>query len=399
MHPRRHMPSAAFLFLIVALQGDHSSAVPPLVPLNVDVSDGDPVSLSLGLYWRSDEDLSVHGSDITLTRTYRTQDDGKRPFGVGVSHSWHLYLVGDGQTFQWADLITADGGRIHFRRTMSGPTKFDAVFEHAESPTEFYGSQLSWNGDGWNIDLRDGGRYTFGACSPQGKDLCHLLNRRNADGTEIRLEYDTTGNLTRIAADERHWIAFTLDASNQITAARSSTGDRVTYEYDPSGHLTRVTRSDGRIQEYTYGKRHEVLSIREPDRLIENTYDDALRCVKQVITFGARGEPPRPVPDVYTFRYRLNAQGRIVETRIVQPDGTLRIATFNVNGYLVTDTTDPDGPRFTQVIYARDDRTNLAPRVDVRCAVDGRIVEGFALVGQFEHPDTVRGQVLSRTCR
>jgi YD repeat-containing protein len=365
----------------------------------MDVFDGDPVSLSLGLYWRSDEDLSVEGTDISLTRTYRTQDDGKRPFGIGVSHSWHLYLVGDGQTFQWADLILADGGRIHFRRMISGRTKFNAVFEHAESPTEFYGSQLSWNGDGWNIDLRDGGRYTFGQCTPGGKDLCHLLSKRAADGTEVRLEYDEAGDLTRIAADDRRWIALTLDGSHRIVAARSSTGDRVSYEYDPAGHLARVTRSDGRLQEYTYGKRHEVLSIREPDRLIENTYDEALRCVKQVITFGARGEPPRPTPDVYQFKYRVNRQGRIAETRIVEPDGTLRIATFNVNGYLVTDTTDPGGPAFTEVIYARDDRTNLAPRVDVRCAVRGQIVEAFALVSEFEHPDTLRAQLLARTCR
>jgi len=83
----------------------------------------------------------------------------------------------------------------------------------------------------------------------------------------------------------------------------------------------------------------------------------------------------------------------------VQPSGTVRVATFNRNGYLVTDTTDEGGPGFTQVIYARDDRTNLADRVTVRCAKRGQLVEAFGIVGPFEHPDTVRGRVIAENCR
>jgi len=51
------------------------------------------------------------------------------------------------------------------------------------------------------------------------------------------------------------------------------------------------------------------------------------------------------------------------------------------------------------VIYARDDRTNLADRVTVRCAKRGQLVEAFGIVGPFEHPDTVRGRVIAENCR
>ncbi len=389
------MRLAIFSLITLALQ------VPgPSTPASfVDAAfDGDPVGLSTGLYSRSDDDINVPGTPLTLTRTYRTRDDGKRPFGIGTSHSYHLYLFGDAENFQWADLILEDGGRIHFRRISPGRTRDDALFEHTESPTEFYGSQLQWNGNGWNIDLRDRGRYTFSVINPSGKDQCRQTSRRDADGTELQFEYDAAGDLTRIRS-AGGWITLAYDASHRIVRASSSSGVSVKYEYDEAGHLTRVATSGGRIQEYAYGSHHEVRSIREPDRLIENTYDAALRCVKQVITFGWRGEPPRPDPDVYTFSYRLNVGGKIVETKVIEPDSTVRIATFNVNGYLVTDTTDPTGPRFTQVIYARDDVTNLAPRVTVRCMVAGQMVEAFALVGQYEHPDTVRGQLLARTCQ
>ena len=366
--------------------------------ISADVFDGDPVSLSTGLYVRTDDDLSVEDGSLTLTRTYRTRDDRLRPFGIGVSHSYNLYLVGDSETFQWADLVLEDGGRIHFRRIMPGTALTNAVYEHRESPTAFYGSRLQWNGAGWTIDLRDGARYTFSACNPRGNDFCHLLARRDPSGHEVHLDYDASGDLQRINGAGGGWIAFT-HAAHRIVLARASTGATVQYAYDAAGRLVRVATSRGRLQEYTYGRRNEVRSIREPDRLIENTYDAELRCVKQVVTFGERGQAPRGRPDVFAFAYRLNPQGKIIETTVVQPDGTVRVATFNVNGYLVTDTSDRGGPRFTEVVYARDERTNLAPRVTVRCAARGKIVEAVAAVGEHEHPDTVRGRLIAQTCR
>jgi len=360
--------------------------------------DGDPIDLSTGLYQRVDDDLSVPGTPIVLTRSYRTRDDHSRPFGVGANHPYNMYLIGDGDTFQWAELILEDGGRIRFEPVSSGKTHFDAIFEHKASPTEFYGALLQWNGQGWNIDLRDGGRYLFGACTPHGKDVCHIVGHRDAHGVETVLQHDAAGDLTRISSGDG-WIALSYDTSHHITFARSSRGETVKYDYDDGGHLVRAAHSDGRLQEYTYGAHHEMRSIREPDREIVNFYDDKVWCVKQVITFGARGEPPRDNPDVYRFSYRTGADGKTAETRVVQPSGTVRVATFNRNGYLVTDTTDEGGPGFTQVIYARDDRTNLADRVTVRCAKRGQLVEAFGIVGPFEHPDTVRGRVIAENCR
>jgi YD repeat-containing protein len=389
------MPIVIFgLFVLSLPLGEH------LAQLVDDVFDGDPVSLSTGLYLRSDDDLTIEGAPVTLTRTYRTRDDVMRPFGIGASHSYNLYLIGDGQAFQWAELIMADGGRIRYRRVTTGRTHNNATFEHTESPTEFYGSLLEWNGGGWNIDLRDGTRYSFGACAPRTKEVCHLLAISNRAGNETRLQYDpATDDLKIIQADEGRWIALSYDSSHRIIGARTSTEAAVTYEYDGQGRLARTTRSDGRIQEYAYGSRHEMRTIREPDRGIVNTYDADLRCVKQVITHGARGQSTTGRTEVYEFSYRINAQGKIIETKTVQPTGTVRIATFNANGYLVTDTSDAGGPTFTEVVYARDDKTNLAPRVTVRCAKGGQIVEAFSPVGEFDHPDDVRGRLIASTCR
>jgi hypothetical protein len=52
-----------------------------------------------------------------LTQTYRQNDSGSRAFGIGSSHSYELFLVGDTNPYTFMDLILPDGGRIHFVRT------------------------------------------------------------------------------------------------------------------------------------------------------------------------------------------------------------------------------------------------------------------------------------------
>lgn len=363
-----------------------------------DAYGGDPVSLGTGIYVRADDDLSIEGTGVALTRTYRTQDPGRRPFGIGASHSFNLYLVGDGRSFQWVDLILADGGRIHFHRVTGGNSISDAAFEHTGSPTEFYGSLLRWTGTEWHITLGNGGRYRFTGCRLDGREVCRLLEVRDTEDGLVTLRYDAaTGDLGSISAGDGR-ITLAYDDSHRIVAAHDSRGTTMAYEYDSAGHLGRALRSDGRLQEYTYGARHEVLTIREPDRKIVNSYDSTLRCIGQSILRGPRGQLLAGPPERYEFGYRTDA-GEIVETRVTEPDGTLRIATFNGNGYLATDTSDPGGPHFVRVVYARDSETNLAPSVTVQCAVRGRIVEASSPVGPAEHPDLVRLRLVGETCR
>jgi len=54
---------------------------------------------------------------IVLTQTYRQNDSGSRAFGIGSSHSYERFLVGDTNPYTFMDLILPDGGRIHFVRT------------------------------------------------------------------------------------------------------------------------------------------------------------------------------------------------------------------------------------------------------------------------------------------
>jgi hypothetical protein len=102
-----------------------------------DDEDGDPVDLSTGLFVLEKTDLVLPDIiPIALTRTYRPGDAASRPFGIGSSHPYELFLWSN-NNYQEADLILPDGGRIHYVRVSSGTGFTDAVYEHTTTPSAF----------------------------------------------------------------------------------------------------------------------------------------------------------------------------------------------------------------------------------------------------------------------
>ena len=114
-----------------------------------DAWDGDSVDLSTGIFVHRKTDLYVDGAiPIALTRTYRSGDSGARPFGIGSSHPYQIFLSATAP-YQEASLILADGSAIRYVRTSPGTDVLGAVFEHVGTPTAFYGSTLTGAGF-WN---------------------------------------------------------------------------------------------------------------------------------------------------------------------------------------------------------------------------------------------------------
>ena len=117
---------------------------------------GEPVDLPTGLFSHSKTDLSVPDvMPINLTRTYATEDANSRPFGVGATHPYEIFLWSANQ-YQEADLILLDQSRIHYVRTSPGTDFQTAVFEHRApdatcptcvgSPAKYYGSKIVYAG-------------------------------------------------------------------------------------------------------------------------------------------------------------------------------------------------------------------------------------------------------------
>jgi hypothetical protein len=146
--------AAVGLFIDVFYQPSFSGALSLLRPTSVQAVLHDPpenyapvhrgaVNLPTGLYIRRDEDLVLRGTPpLVLSRTYLSKDLRSRPFGIGTTHAFEWFLVGDAQRFQEVAIIREDGSPIPFARTSRGTSYRNAMFEVRQRGTGFTARNL-----------------------------------------------------------------------------------------------------------------------------------------------------------------------------------------------------------------------------------------------------------------
>jgi len=202
----------------------------------------DPVDPSTGVFVMHKTDLYLPDIiPLALTRTYNSADGFGRSFGRSMTHPYAMFLWSALQ-YQQADLILPEGGKIHFVRTSPGTGFADAVFVHQETqttsatPTAFYKAAITWNGNGWNLTVKDGTVYVFGDVAP-----LQAIRDRYGNTVTITHANGQTGNVTRVTSPSGRWMAFTYDASNRITQVTDNIGRTVAYTYDATGNLSTVT--------------------------------------------------------------------------------------------------------------------------------------------------------------
>src|SRR5438034_3428149 len=130
------------------------------------VRGGNPVDLGTGLFTLEKTDLVV--PDVIPIVISRAHPPGHpTPDQLGSSNvDYQIYLTGDATNYTFAELVLADGARVHYDR-ISGSTKFDSIMEHTTTPTRFYKSRLARNTTvdgglgGWAITFMDGTVYEF----------------------------------------------------------------------------------------------------------------------------------------------------------------------------------------------------------------------------------------------
>jgi YD repeat-containing protein len=373
-----------------------AAPVPPL-PAGYEPLHKGHIDLFTGLYVREDEDVVLRGApSFVLRRTYRTRDGRSHAFGVGASHTGEWYLIGDGTTFQWAELILEDGGVIHFNRVSSGTSVLNARFAHWDTPTVFYGSQLAWNGTDWIIRERDGTLLTFLACGPQG-GRCLIASIRQPDGQTIRFRRDGAETLTRVEAGDQ-WIALEY-GGGRVTRVRDQAGHGVEYSYDARGRLRQALDSGGTKRTYDYDEQDRLIRIEEPGRIVENRYDAADMCVWQRVRF-----PADPADDVQTedepyfirLAYTLK-DGRVHQTDTWESNAPPNRIVFTVNGYVASETSDFDTDGAKTITYERNPATGLVIGLTLKCA-GGRWHTSRTLNATPATQDLVKEELLATPC-
>ncbi|MGH9184934.1 MAG: RHS repeat-associated core domain-containing protein, partial [Acidimicrobiales bacterium] len=322
-----------------------------------------PVDLATGMFVLDAIDLVVgDGAPLGLTRTYfpSRPDDPNRPelaFGVGsplaLEVSWR-----PSAGFQYADLVTPAGAPVGFVRTTPGVDAEGAVFGHKATSSTLYGSQVAWNGTGWDLTLGDGTTLVFGSAGDPGVEA-KLRAVRDRFGPQLSIQREgdqfgrATGRVTSIQTRSGRSIRFAYDR-DRIVEARDDLGRSATYRYDDAGRLGGVAYSWGDAVGYGYddrGRLHAVTDVGGAPRVTMD-HDDAGRVVRQRRADGS----------VFSFAYTTDADGQITHTDVTDPRGMVRRVAFAA-GYWVSDTVSVGTPQAATVIAERDDEGFVAALV------------------------------------
>jgi RHS repeat-associated protein len=289
---------------------------------------GEPVDVATGLFIYEKMDLFLADVlPIPLRRTYRHADPAVRPFGIGTTHNFAVFLWSARQ-YEEVDLVLPDGARVHYVRISPDITAETAEFEHTTSPSVFYKSRIKWNGHGWDLRLKDGTVYVFGDTAP-------LQSIRDRYGNTIQLTYSATtsggqgvGNLVRIDSPNGRWIELSYDGSNRITQARDNLGRTVGYQYDTGGRLWKVTDAAGGVTEHTYDTSHRMETITDPRGILylSNQY-----------TAGRVSLQTQADSTTYQFAYTLDGSGNVTYADVTNPRGYISRTTFNSQKYALSE--------------------------------------------------------------
>ncbi len=351
------------------------------------------IHLGTGLYIRHDEDLIVRGTPaLVLRRTYRSGFNIQREFGIGTTHNGGRLVEGDPDQFQWAEFADDESALIRFERISSGTSYSNALFEHRSSPSEWQGAQLGWTGTGWAARRRDGYVMMFQGCGQGSAPHCWILWERDADGHRIDYKRDATGRLLRIQASPDRWIAFDYDEKNRIRRAHSSDEQEVQYEYDGRGRLSHARGSDGIENRYTYTDRNELTSIDTGDALIENTYDESGRVIRQVNQW-----PDDDEPYVFDFNYTI-VDGRVTHVESKHSDDTWWRLRYE-NRYIVEESWGAEGYQPLTFKYQRDRLTNIVQSVTLTCPDrKGRAITHSAVSVRPESEEWTKWDLVRTVC-
>jgi YD repeat-containing protein len=312
---------------------------------------------SSGLFLMTKTDLYLPDViPLAMTRTYSSGDGQVRPFGYGMTHPYAMFLWGP-QQYQVADLSLPSGAMIHYVRTSPGDSFADAVFTASPTPTEFSDSQLSWNGNGWDLVLADGTVYVFGENAP-------LQAIRDRFGNTVRISHAVgePRKVTQVTSPNGRWIAFTYDGFNRITQVKDNIGRTVGYTYDANGNLETVTDPATKVTTYTYDQYHRMRTIKDGRQItyLTNTYVVA----NPTQTDGRVASQVLADPQAsYQFAYTTDLSGNITRTDVTDPKGHVERLLFNPEHFTTSDTEAFGTSLARTTTFDRQPSTNLVTRV------------------------------------
>ena len=289
---------------------------------------------------------------IQLGRSYRELDGGSRAFGIGMALNYDLEIVTDPTgNYSYVDLVLPDGAQVHYPRINGGNDFASAVDQHTSSPTIYFGSTISFNGNAWVLTRKDGTTMLFAT-----EAMLTSFTDRNGNTVQIQRPngiFSPSNNAaaTLIKSPNGSWISLTYDSNGRVDSAQDNAGRTVWYVYNSSGYLSTVYDANGGTTTYTYDSAGRMQSYTTPDGNVHarNQYDSNNRAVQQTMPDGS----------AYGFNYNLDSNGNLIQTDVLSPLGTTNSLTFNSNGYILNNMVAAGTAVEQDYAQTRDPNTNL----------------------------------------
>jgi RHS repeat-associated protein len=156
--------------------------------------------------------------------------------------------------------------------------------------------------------------------------LGRLIERRNADGSVERWEYDAEGNETLYVDGDGGMHRKEYTSWNLLSREIDPAGNSCASQYSPSEEITRFVDAGGAVHEFVYDKKDRLVEVRrdgEPYDIYR--YDEADNLIEKLDGKGRRllvCEPgygrlalARRLADGEGCRYEYNDRGRIVKAQ------------------------------------------------------------------------------------
>ena len=338
-----------------------------------DDQDGDPVDLSTGEFVYQKTDLTVADTvPISLSHTYISNDHYQRPFGIGTTDNYDMFLVGDTLPYTYMDLILPNGSRIHFVNTNTESRTYgDSEYVSTSTQGPWYGATIMWYSVQWGLTTRDGTTYYFPDSQYDNDQVRQALTGFSPlHGGMVTLTRNSNGYLTKITSPNGRFISLQYDSSNRITQATDNANRTVIYTYDSGGRLWTVTDAKGGVTTFTYNSNDQMVTIQDARGItyLTNQYDGSGRVLQQTLADGTYQFNWTPSSNIsqswvssglpvnrYNSAEYEGLTGLISQVKVTDPRGYVRQVTFNNYGMKTSDVFamgQPEQQTFSYQYYA-----------------------------------------------
>lgn len=212
------------------------------------------LNLQTGVFVLRQTDIFIPGSyPIALTRTYRSFASYTGGFGKSAAHPYEIWPTGTRNPYTEMNLNLEDGSQIYYSRISAGTGYTDAVYRHDQTSSEFYASQIFWNGDGWTLRLADLRKILFPEAY-NAKTIAQSapIEMDDAAGNRILLQRDSQRNLQTLVSAAGRKITFNYNDSGQIVEAKDDQGHSRRYKYEPTSHIGTVLDGEQPVYRFAY---------------------------------------------------------------------------------------------------------------------------------------------------